>query len=459
MSATPTITTIETPELGNRSYVVDDGSYAVVIDPQRDIDRLRQVAPVAERQVSLVLETHVHNDYLTGGLELARSVGADYGVNADDPVRFDRLGLRPGEEIEVGSLTVQVLATPGHTDTHLAYLVRSGEDAPALFTGGSLLYGSVGRTDLLGEERALELARAQFRSTRSLAGLPDDTRVFPTHGFGSFCSAVPSSGESTLQTLGDLRRSNPALLADDEDVFAKALVAGYGAYPSYYAHMAERNLDGPHGIDPHPIRALDDDQLIDLLRAGQLIDLRTGEEFASTHLRGSLSIPAGAQFATYAGWLLPWGRPLGLIGVDDVTLEDARVQLARIGIEAVAGRSDAVATLAPAEPRGSIDRVTFDAVAAGRAAGDRLLDVRRRDEFETDRVPGALNIPVHELESRLGEIPAGRVWTYCAGGFRAGTAASILARAGRDVVHIDDPFTHAVELGLTERDRQQEEQL
>jgi len=184
---------LSTDELGDRSYVVHDGSVAVVVDPQRDIDRVERYLTAAGVAATLILETHIHNDYVTGGYQLVQRTGARYGVNAADPVAFDRLPLRDGDTLTAGSLRVRVMATPGHTDTHLAYVVTDTSapgEAPAVFTGGSLLYGSVGRTDLVDVARTDELTRAQFRSAHRLAdALPDEACIYPTHGFGSFCSA------------------------------------------------------------------------------------------------------------------------------------------------------------------------------------------------------------------------------------------------------------------------------
>ncbi len=167
---------IETPDLGDRSYVVSDGAVAVVIDPQRDLDRVEALLERLGVVPKMVLETHLHNDYVTGGHALARRTGATYVVSGRDDVSFERLSAHGGDELSVGSMTVRVLDTPGHTDTHLTYVVsdRSGEP-PAVFSGGSLLYGSVGRTDLLGDDRTDDLTREQWRSARMLAQvLPDD---------------------------------------------------------------------------------------------------------------------------------------------------------------------------------------------------------------------------------------------------------------------------------------------
>ena len=185
------VVAVDTAALGDRSYLAHDGSSALVIDPQRDIDRI-----LAEARLGVVIrhvfETHLHNDYITGGLALARAAGAAYHVNAADPVAFGRAAVADGNVIEIGPLMgVRAMATPGHTFTHLSYALEAGGHPVAVFTGGSLLYGSTGRPDLLGAAHATELARAQHASARRLAAwLPDEAEVYPTHGFGSFCSAT-----------------------------------------------------------------------------------------------------------------------------------------------------------------------------------------------------------------------------------------------------------------------------
>ncbi|MFT4286181.1 rhodanese-like domain-containing protein [Nocardioides sp.] len=437
------VTVVETPDLGNRCYVVDDGSVGIVIDPQRDLDRLDLSGLTS---VGLVLETHIHNDYVTGGLELARRTGAEYGVNAADPVAFDRLPLTDGQVLSVGTLRVTVIATPGHTDTHLAYLVESAGEPPVLFSGGSLLHGSVGRTDLLGADRARALGLAQLRTARRLGSLDPATRLFPTHGFGSFC-ATGSVSTAAGGTIGDELAANPVLRVDDEDAFVDALLAGLSAYPAYYAHMAPLNLAGPGAprVAPLPLPPAALDRL---LASGTVVDLRDAASYAADHLAGTLSVPLGDQLATYVGWLTPWGGQLALLAPTAADVEDARVRLARIGIEEVATASGPLDVVAPDRERGSFPRRTFAELATTLAADDVVLDVRRRDEYAEGRLSGALNIPLHELAERYGELPDRRLWVHCAGGFRAGIGASLLAGLGLDVVHVDDSFGNAVALGL-----------
>ncbi|WP_209021857.1 MBL fold metallo-hydrolase [Nocardioides sp. 503] len=446
------VRTLSTPELGNRSYVVDDGAVSIVIDPARDLDRLE---PLLDHDVSHVLETHVHNDYVSGGHELARRTGAAYAVNAADEVAFDRLPLHDGEELRAGSLSIGVLATPGHTPTHLSYVVRdlaAPLDAPVVFSGGSLLYGTVGRTDLVSPDLTADLAQAQHASAARLGALPGDAALYPTHGFGSFCAGGASSG-AEASTIAHERLHNPALTTASPVEFADVLVASFTAYPAYYEHMAPLNRRGAAAVDlTTPLTPAPPATVTALLRGGAMVvDLRPAADFAAEHVAGTVSVNLGTQFATYVGWLAPWGRPLVVLGAKPEEVAEGRRQLVRIGIDDVVpawGAPDEYG--GPGEVR-AYRRATFADLAADRAPGDVVVDVRRRDEHEEGRVVGAVNLPLHELEERRGEIrPGARVWVHCAGGFRAGTGASLLERHGREVVHVDDSFDAAVALGLVE---------
>nr|MBA2445724.1 MBL fold metallo-hydrolase [Nocardioidaceae bacterium] len=231
-----TIVPIDTPTLGDRTYLVHDRDVAFVVDPQRDIDRVLSVLDDAGVSLTHVFETHIHNDYVTGGLALARRTGSAYLVNVDDEVSFDRTPVRDGETLDVGRMRVTAVSTPGHTFTHLSYILAddTGEQI-GVFTGGSLLYGSTGRPDLLGEEHTDALVRHQHASANKLAQiLPDEAGVFPTHGFGSFCSSTQS--DATESTIGQEKQSNTVLTQAEED-FIRELLDGLGAYPAYYAHM------------------------------------------------------------------------------------------------------------------------------------------------------------------------------------------------------------------------------
>ena len=444
------VVAIDTPALGDRSYLAHDGDVALVVDPQRDIDRMLELAAARGVRITHVFETHLHNDYVTGGLALARATGAAYHVNAADPVTFDRVAVSDGDLIEVSAvMRVRVLASPGHTFTHLAYVLEAAGHPHAVFTGGSLLYGSTGRPDLLGRSHAADLARAQFASARRLAAeLPHDADVYPTHGFGSFCSATQSEGTSS--TIGRERRVNPVLRLGEEQ-YVRELLAGLDAFPAYYAHMGPANAAGPAGPDMSPPRRAEGAEIRRRVGAGEwVVDLRARRAFAAGHVAGTLSFDLDGSFATYLGWLIPWGTPLTLLGHTPEQVAEAQRELVRIGID----RPAAAATGHPGQWAG--DRALRSYPVADFAGLETvrhhrpvvILDVRRDQEWNHSHIAGAVHIPIHELPSRLADVPEGEVWVHCEAGYRASVAASFLDAAARTVVAVDDEFHRAVGAGL-----------
>jgi hydroxyacylglutathione hydrolase len=453
-----TVDVIETPTLGDRSYLVHDGEVAVVIDPQRDIDRVLEVLEEHDLRLAAVLETHIHNDYVTGGLALAQRTGARYHVNAEDEVTFARTEVRDGDVVAAGDrLRLTALATPGHTFTHLSYALTDGDgelsDALAVFSGGSLLFGATGRPDLLGEEHSRALARHQHTSAHRLAELlPDGAAVLPTHGFGSFCAATQS--DATASTIGEEKRTNPVLTQQEQE-YVDELLAGLGAWPAYYVHMAPANASGPDAPPLDVPSRADAEELRRRLEAGEwVVDLRSGEAFAAGHLRGSLNFGIRGMFATYLGWLIEWGTPVTLLGEDADQVAEAQRELVRIGID----RPAAQATGGPEEwARDESDLVSYPSATFGDLAQVRhhrpvvVLDVRQEEEHRQAAVEGAVSLPLHEVTRRAAEVPDGEVWVHCATGYRASIAASLLAAAGRGVVVIDDDFDHAAGSGLPVR--------
>ncbi|HVB52175.1 MAG TPA: MBL fold metallo-hydrolase [Acidimicrobiales bacterium] len=434
---------VRTQELGDRSYVAHDGQVAIVIDPQRDVERVEDVLRRLELECSFVVETHIHNDYVTGGYALARRTGAEYLVAAVDDVLFERRSVADGDEFHAGSMTLRVVATPGHTDGHLAFVVSGDDDAPVVFSGGSLLYGSVGRTDLVDGERTDELTRAQYRSVRRLAGqLEDPVALYPTHGFGSFCSSGTAAGGDE-STIGIERARNDALVTNDEDDFVQRLMAGLTAYPSYYAHMRPLNIRGPHEVELASPTILSPVELAENITAGEwVVDLRPRADFAASHAAGTINMELGDNFSTYLGWLMPWGSPLTLMGESTDQIERARTHLARIGVDqSVNAVIGAIRTLTTSLSIRHYRRASFAELS--REAPATVLDVRRDDEVAKGAIVGSTHIPLHALGTRLGELSNGPLWVHCASGFRASIAASLLDRSGRDVVLVDDDFSNA----------------
>lgn len=434
---------IETPELGDRSYVAHDGSSAIVVDPQRDIDRVEAVLDERGLSCAVVAETHLHNDYVTGGFELARRSGAAYLLSSSDEVDFERHGVDDGDVLDVGTLNLRVISTPGHTYNHLAYVVEDRVLPPVLFSGGSLLYGSVGRTDLLGAEHANELARLQYQSVRRLAdSLDGDAAFYPTHGFGSFCSAGPPSSDES-GTIRAERSRNTAFTIENEDEFVERVLEGYGAFPTYYAQMAPINKRGPSGADLSPVARLEPDELKKRIAAGEwVVDLRERVAFAHQHLAGTFSFPLEEPLSTYLGWLRPWEAPLSLIGDDDGAIDAAQRQLSRVGIDRLEGASIAsIRDLTGRDPTRSYPVVAFADLAS--MVDVSLIDVRLDDEWRSGHFAGAIHLPINELLARSDELPAGRLVVHCASGYRAAIAASMLDGLGRDVAVVNDDWVNA----------------
>ena len=446
-----TFVPVETPTLGDRSYLVHDGEVAFMVDPQRDIDRVMTLLDEHGVRLMHVFETHIHNDYVTGGLALARETGAAYLVNVEDDVAYERTPIRDGDTVEVGSrMRVTAVATPGHTYTHLSYVLRdeiTGQQV-AVFSGGSLLYGATGRPDLLGADHTHELVRLQHASAHKLAAsLPDYAEVYPTHGFGSFCSATQS--EASESTIGREKQINP-VLTQDEETYVRELLAGLGDYPAYYAHMGPANAAGPAGPDLSPPSRADAAELRRRIEAGEwVVDLRNRTVFAAGHVHGTLNFGLDGSFATYIGWLIEWGTPLTLLGETADDVATAQRELVRIGID----RPAAAATGRPEDwtegKLSSYPTASFaDLNQVRHHRPVTVLDVRRSDEYTAASVEGALNIPLHELLTRLADVPDDEVWVHCAAGYRASIAASVLDAAGHTVVAIDDEFDNARVVGL-----------
>lgn len=444
------IETIELKGLGNRHYLAGGRSTAVAVDPPRDIDQLLAAAARRGVRITHVVETHLHNDYVTGGPELARVTGATYLVPEGARVALRRVPVADGDAIRIDEgLELRAVATPGHTPHHTAYLLHEDGAPVAAFTGGSLLIGTVGRPDLVEPRLTEDLARAQHASVRRLADtLPDEAAVLPTHGFGSFCSSAQAGGDAT--TIGREKTANPALTADVESFVAK-LLAELDDTPAYYVHMAPVNAAGPAPVDLTPPGTADAAGIAARLAAGEwVVDLRNRVAFAEGHVAGTYNIEGGGKLATYLAWLIPWGRPVTLLAESAEQLADAQRELVRVGID----RPAAAATGTPQDwtpdgaPLASFSRATFHDLADRGMDGIVVLDVRRAAERAAGHIAGSAHIPLHELHGRLADVPPGPVWVHCAGGMRAAIAASLLDAAGRTVVAIDDTFDAATATDL-----------
>ncbi len=429
---------LEAPELGNASFLLadDEAGVAVAIDPLRDVEQYLDRAAARDLRVTHALDTHLHNDFISGRRELAAEAGTDISE------------LDPGQDLAVGSLAVRALHTPGHTPDHVSYLVSDNGRQRALFSGGAVMLGTVARTDLLGPHLAVRLGLEALTTLQvRLRGLPDDLTVYATHGAGSFCGAAGRSGHET--TLGEERRSN-ALFQITEVMPFLARVLTQHRYPEYYRDMAAINRGGAPllGRTLPALASLSVDEVARIQESGAaLVDIRRGVDFDGAHIPGSYSVGGDGPVSAWVGWLIPRGRPLILVGGGERQVREAQRQLLRIGFDAIVGVLDGgvEAWEASGRPLSSFETVDVEDMASWvlSAAPMTVVDARDEHEWVAGHVPGAIHMYVPDIPHRASEIPReAPVAVHCASGYRAGIAASLLEQAGlTQIIHVNGLFS------------------
>ena len=404
--------------LGNSAHLVELGDgRALVVDPARDPTPYLELARRRRLQVAYAAETHLHADFLTGSRELAAADGAQILVPRASRLGFAHRGLEDGQEVDLGGLTLRVLATPGHAPEHASYLLLDGARPVAVFSGGALLVGTVARTDLAGPELTEPLARAAYRSLHGrLLSLPDELAVYPTHGAGSFC-ATPA-GDQRTTTIGAERRHNRLLAAPDEDAFVAGLLASFGSYPPYFLRLRDRNRVGPEllGRDWRVLPLLSADRVrAHLAGGGVLVDARAVTAFAGGHIPGALSIALRPQFASWLGWLLDDTQPLVFVLDEDQDRGELAHQCRTIGYDHLLG--ELAGGMASWRAAG-LPEARLPVVEAGRL-GDPpgvVLDVRQASEVADGHLPGALAIELGAFgdDRPTAELPKGPITVMCA---------------------------------------------
>jgi hydroxyacylglutathione hydrolase len=429
-TATTGLTVIVDEGLGNSSYLLDLGDDgALAVDPSRDLRMVRAATERAGLRIRFVADTHLHADFLSGAAQLAHDDGATVLASAAGRRKFAHRGLVDGDEVDLGGLRLRALATPGHTDEHLALLLLDGSRPVGVFSGGSLIVGSAARTDLLGAERTEELARAQYSSLRRLATLSGGTALWPTHGAGSFCSAPP--GAERTSTIGRELATNPLLAIDDEDAFVTELLGSLGSYPRYFGSLGEINRRGPailSAAETSQLMPVTVSQLRGLQEShgAVVIDVRPITDYAAGHIPGAMSIPLRAQFATWLGWLTPPGAPVVIVRDGHQDAADILGQALKIGVELAGELAGGLNAWASAgQPVGATELIAPDQL------GDRqVLDVRQSAEFNSGHIPATTHVELGELGGAADRLPDEPTVVMCGHGERAATAASLLERAG-----------------------------
>ncbi|MDT7720379.1 MAG: hydroxyacylglutathione hydrolase [Mycobacterium sp.] len=427
--------------LSQGSYLIGDESTgrAVVVDPRRDIDDYLSEAAEHGLRIERVIETHIHADFLTGHLELAAATGAQICYSEEADVEFPVEPLRDGQRISLGEVTLEVLATPGHTPESICIVVyeRGDDEVPyGVLTGDTLFVGDVGRPDLLaGTGLSSEtLARTLYDSLHDkLLKLPDATRVFPAHGAGSACGKQLSS--ETSSTIGEQRRNNYALQLTDVDQFVAAITEGQAPRPRYFEFDSLRNRELRPLLDVKPPPLLDIDDVCEHARAGAiLLDAREQAAYASGHLRGAVNVGLQGRFAESAGLIFPPDRDIVLVG-DAALADESKTRLSRVGFDRVIGQLRDLPSVFTQRPDlvETASRLTAEQLAEllGSRPGLQLVDVRNPGETEDGVIPGAQEIPLPALTDSIASLDQGEpVVAYCASGYRSLVAASVLRASG-----------------------------
>jgi hydroxyacylglutathione hydrolase len=435
----------EAPGLSQYSYIVGDAGTIAVIDPKRDIDTYLQFADRKGLRIAYVLETHIHADFASGARELAAASGAELCLSAYDKGEtysygFDHRALKDGDELPLDAYRLRVLHTPGHTPEHISLLLlepgRSAEPL-AMFSGDFLFIGSVGRPDLLGDDEKLKLAGALHDSIGLLKNLPDGMLLYPGHGAGSLCGAGMAQRQES--TLGYERQTNPFLQIEDQDAFVKQVLGSVPEFPDYYRRMKQVNSAGPeilNGIPGSRHLPLREFQAVAKEKDAVLVDLRRQEAFGGAHIPGSLNVGLAPNLSSWAAWVLPYDRPILLIGDAQTNLEEARRALIRVGLDSIIGslRGGIGAWLESGSKQAHIPQISVQELreVLNSPQSAVVLDVRSPGEWNSGHVEGAMHIPGGELPKRLNDLPAEKpVYIICGSGYRSSIASSILERAGR----------------------------
>lgn len=452
----------EVPGLSHYSYILASGGKAVVVDPKRDVDTYLDFADAHDLKITHILETHIHADYASGALELAKLTGAElwlsaYDAGEDFEYKFAHHEFREGEELRVGDISITALHTPGHTPEHLSFLVAdlSRGEVPMLMLSGDFVFvGSLGRPDLLGEEAKRKLAESLYASVhKKLEPLPDGLEIHPAHGAGSMCGAGMS--DRPQSTLGYERACNRYFAAMSRDKFVQEILGSVPPFPDYYKRMKRVNSEGPRvfGLKADGRPALPGSQAIPAQefksavgeKNAVVIDLRKPEAFGSGHVPGAFNIGAGPNLSTWASWVVPYDRPIYLAGDDTTNYEDAVRSLVRVGLDEVRGylqggmRAWSEAGLEQAR----VPQIPVEELEQRLRAEAFVLDVRNPAEWNRGHIHGAQHIMGGELPKRTGELPKEQpIHVVCAGGYRSSVATSVLRRAGfKDVINVTGGMT------------------
>jgi hydroxyacylglutathione hydrolase len=428
--------------LAHASYMLASDGEAVVVDPQRDVELYLKAAAEHSLAIRHIFETHLHADFVSGHRELASRTNANIYIGAKAGATFPHVPVKEGFELKFGNGSIRVLETPGHTSESICLVVTDptkSQEPWAVLTGDTLFIGDVGRPDLSPGYTPADLAGMLFDSLHTkLMKLPNEVLVYPAHGAGSLCGKHMRTERSS--TIGTERLTNYALQIKSREEFIAQLTSNLPARPDYFREDAEINRAGATALaDLAPLRAIDPAELKTRIDAGEIaLDVRPGEDFAAGHVPGSLNIALSGQFASWAGALLGLtARPVLIAASDQRSheqLEEARLRLARVGIETLHGYLDGgVATWQQAGlPVATLPEITVSDLSKQILSGGvQVLDVRRQPEWDAAHIENATWWPLDNFRVSPPELDVNEpIAVHCKGGYRSLIACSLLQRAG-----------------------------
>ncbi len=434
--------------LAHASYLFGSDGEAAVVDPQRDVEIYIEAAEKHGLKIRHIFETHLHADFVSGHKELAARTGATIYIGQAADATFPHVGVSDGSEVRVGRCRVQVLATPGHTLESSCLLLTDEEESTtpfAVLTGDTLFIGDVGRPDLSKTYTPQQLAGMMYDSLHhKLMTLPNEVLVYPAHGAGSLCGRNMRAERSS--TIGTERLTNYALQIKGRDEFILQMTSNLPARPDYFLEDASINRAGATALNELPdLRPIAPAELKRLLDEGAVaLDVRPGDQFAAAHVPGSINIALSGQFASWAGAVLGLSSQPALIADTPDQLNEARMRLARVGIEDVRGylnggvegwkRAGLEVAQLPQMTVQELSRRLDDSQL-------QVLDVRRQGEWDAAHIDGADWYPLDRFKAALPQLErAGTIAVHCKGGYRSMIAASLLQRAGHNVINVVGGF-------------------
>ena len=423
--------------LAHASYYIGSEGEAAIVDPQRDVEQYLAEADANNQKIKYIIETHLHADFVSGHIELARKTGAKIVFGAEANAEFEHTAVKDGDVLAVGEVNLKILETPGHTPEGISIVIEASGEPKKVLTGDTLFIGDVGRPDLVGSKgfTAEQMAGFLYDSLhKKILQLPDDTEVYPAHGAGSLCGKNMS--KETWSTVSEQRKSNYALQPMAKDEFVKMMTENLTEAPAYFLKSVAKNLAGARSLEelskPKEMSAR---EVKDFL--GVILDVRSADDFGAGHIPNSSNIGLGGQFASWAGTLINTEAPIVIVADTKEKVVEAVMRLARVGVESVEGFlliSDW--TYSPAR----IEQISVEEMDKRLPEKNNLqfIDVRRAGEYKSGHAPRTVNLTLSNLENLTDKLDASRpTYVICQGGYRSSAATSILEQKGfREIYNI-----------------------